>query len=388
MAEERITCPKCGAEIPLSEALTTKIEQRLRKSFEERAQEAEKARETEYQNALTEARKQAVAKAKEEVSLEIADVQAQLQESAEKLKEGQKRELALLKQHRQLEEAKKNLELEVERRLQEEKAQVEKAVAERVAEQHRLKDLEKEKQLTDLRNQIEDLKRKAEQGSQQVQGEVAELDLEGALKGAFPDDEILPVPKGVRGADLIQQVGSPKAGGTIVWEVKNTKAWSNAWLPKLREDQRALKADLAVIVTTALPDEVKHFGRVDDVWVTDPTTARGLGGALRAQLLEVAAARAITKGKGTKMEVLYTYLTGTEFRQRVEAVVEAFQGLQDELDRERRALESSWAKREKHITRAFSGLAGLYGDMRGIVGSPLPKVRQLELAPPGEGGGE
>ncbi len=272
----------------------------------------------------------------------------------------------------------------MERRLQEERTKVEKATTERAVEEHRLKDLEKDKQLADLREQIQHLKRRAEQGSQQTQGEVAELELEAALGAAFPDDEILPVRKGMRGADLVQRVVSPdgKQCGNIAWEVKNTKTWSDSWLGKLREDQRSLKADLGVIVTTALPKQVSHFGFLDGVWVANPATALGLGSALRAQLAQVASARAAAKGKGTKMELLYTYLTGTEFRQRVEAVVEAFMGLRDDLERERRAMETSWAKREKQILRAFGGLAGLYGDMQGIVGASLPKVRQLELAPP------
>jgi len=384
MAEERITCPKCGAEIPLSEALTSRIEDRLRRSFQEQTREAERKLAEQHQRTLNEVQAKALEKAREEVSLQLADMKGELQERTQKLQESQKQELGLLKRQRELEDERKNLELEVERRLQEQKAQVEKAAIERLAEQHKLKDLEKDKQLNDLREQIEGLKRKAEQSSQQVQGEVAELDLERALQQAFPDDEFVPVPKGIRGVDLVQRVLGPagKPCGTIAWEVKNTRAWSNAWLSKLRDDQRNLKADIAVIVSTVLPDDVRHFGLVDAVWVSDSATALALASAFRVQLLQVASVRAASKGKGSKMELLYTYLTGTEFRQRVEGAVEAFRDLRDDLERERRAMEANWARREKQIARAITSLAGMYGDMQGIVGPSLPKVRHLELAPP------
>lgn len=384
MAEERITCPKCGAEIPLSEALTSKIEERLRGSYQEQAKETERKLAEHYQKALSEAQTKALEKAQEQVSLQLADMKEELQEKTQKLQDTQKRELELLRKQRELEDQRKNLDLELERKLQEQKAWVEKAAIERVTEQQRLKDLEKEKQLTDLREQIEELRRKAEQSSQQAQGEVAELDLERVLQEAFPDDEFAPVPKGIRGADVVQRVVGPngKPCGTIAWEVKNTKAWSNTWLPKLRDDQRNLKADIAVIVSTVLPGDVRHFSFVDGLWVTDRATALGLASALRVQLVHVTSARAASKGKGTKMELLYNYLTGTEFRQRVEAVVEAFHGLRDELERERRAMETNWARREKQIGRAETALAGMYGDMQGIVGPSLPKVRHLELAPP------
>jgi hypothetical protein len=164
-----------------------------------------------------------------------------------------------------------------------------------------------------------------------------------------------------------------------VWESKNTKSWSDGWLTKVREDQRALKAAVAVIVTAVLPKGVREFALTENVWVCSPSVAVGLATALRSSLVQVAAARATAEGKGSKMEGLYSYLTGAEFRQRVEAVVEAFVSMKEDLDRERRAIEASWAKREKQIGRAVQGLAGMYGDMQGIVGQTLPRVATLEL---------
>lgn len=368
MAEDTISCPKCGNEIPLSDALRARVEERLRKEFENRlAEESAKARE----------------QAKQDLAVEHANLEGELEEKRKKLIESQTRELELLRKNRELEESKKTLDLEVERRLQEEATKIEKATQERLAEEHRLRDLERDKQLSDLLKQIEDLKRKAEQGSQQSQGEIAELDLEAFLRATFPQDDIAPVPKGVRGADLVQRVigSGGRNCGTIIWEVKNTKAWSDGWLEKLRDDQRELGTDLAAILTTTMPRGVRHFALVEGVWVTNSATLAGLATALRSQLIQVAMARAVAEGRGTKMDLLYDYLTGTEFRQRVEAVVEAFVSMKEDLDRERRATESNWAKREKQISRALLGLAGMYGDMQGIVGASLPNVTQLELGP-------
>lgn len=363
---DTIACPHCGAQIPVSDALRA----HMRQDFEQTLQVR-----------LAEEHAKALAQAKADLAIDHANLTAELTEKATQLEDSRTRELALLKKARALEDEKAALDLELERRLQAERTTIEQTVETRLAEQHRLRDLEKDKQLSDLRRQIEELKRKAEQGSQQNQGEAAELDLEAVLRTAFPQDEIAPVPKGIRGADVVQRVISPggRACGCIVWEAKNTKAWSDGWLEKLRDDRRELKADVAAIATTALPKDVKHLALVEGVWVTDFTALPGLATALRAQLIQVASARAAAQGRGTKMEHLYDYLTGTDFRQRVEAIAEAFVAMKAELDRERRAIEKIWAAREKQLGRALSGLAGMYGDMQGLVGASLPKVAHLEL---------
>ncbi|MBZ0169651.1 hypothetical protein MELA_02496 [Candidatus Methylomirabilis lanthanidiphila] len=372
IAPDTIACPHCGAQIPLTEALRT----HMREDFEQTLH----AR-------LAEERAKALAQAKADLAIEHANLTNELTEKATQLEDSRTRELALLKKARTLEDEKAALDLELERRLQAERATIEETVETRLAEQHRLRDLEKDKQLGDLRRQIEDLKRKAEQGSQQTQGEAAELDLEAMLRTAFPQDEIAPVPKGIRGADVIQRVISPggRACGCIVWEAKNTKAWSDGWLEKLRDDRRELKADVAALATTVLPKDVKHLALMEGVWVTDFAALPGLATALRSQLIQVASARAAAQGRGTKMEQLYDYLTGTDFRQRVEAIAEAFVAMKADLDRERRAVEKIWAARDKQLGRALSGLAGMYGDMQGLVGASLPKVAHLEL---GSGDGQ
>ena len=209
------------------------------------------------------------------------------------------------------------------RKLDAEREKLKEEIEKRLNEQHRFKDLEKEKLIEAMKNQIEELKRKAEQGSQQLQGEVLEIELEELLNKNFPYDTIMPVPKGLRGADVIQNVCTPSGQqcGTIIWESKRTKAWSDAWIDKLKEDQREAKSDIAVIVSIALPKDMTGIGQINGVWVTDFTLAIGLAEALRVTLIEVAKTKTSAEGKSSKMEMLYEYLSGPEFRQQIEGIV-------------------------------------------------------------------
>jgi hypothetical protein len=199
------------------------------------------------------------------------------------------------------------------------------------------------------------------------------------LKAEFTQDEILPVPKGVNGADIIQKVCT-RAGqvcGQIAWESKKTKTWSEGWIQKLRDDQRAIKAELAVIVSAVLPEDVKGFAFRDGVWICDIKLAVALASALRVNLEAVHRERVMAVGKNEKVEILYTYLTGVEFKQRVEAIVEAFTEMQDGLNKERKVFEANWAKREKQIQKVISNTVGMYGDLSGLV--TLQPIKMLEL---------
>lgn len=319
-------------------------------------------------------------KAKEDVSVELRDVQAQLEEKNEKLEEAAKKELSFRKRERELEDSKKNLELEVARKLATEKGKIEEEVTKRVTEEKRLKDLEKDKQIKDMLWQIEDLKRKAEQGSQQLQGEVQELDIEDTLTQQFPSDEIKPVPKGVRGADVLQRVFT-KGGsscGSILWESKRTKNWIEGWVGKLKDDQREAKADLAVLVTDMLPKDVKNFGQHNGVWVTNYESFLGLALALRAILTQVAFTKLAAESKDEKIEILFKYLTGPEFRQRVEAMVETFVEMRQTIDKEKRAAISRWSRQEKQIEKVIAITAGMHGDLRGLIGSSMQSIPALE----------
>ncbi len=336
MNEPLITCPNCGTEIELTEALAAPLHAKL-----EAAHRAE-----------------------------LTQMQAQLRREADARLE------VLVSQARELD-------LEVARRVDIEKQGLEEAIRRSFAEQRDLKLKEKEKLINELRRSLEDAKRKSEQGSQERQGEVLEIDVQAELERRFPHDVISPVPKGARGADLVQEVrdGVTRACGVIVWETKNTKHWHPAWLDKLKEDQRAMGANLAVLVSTALPDGIVEFGRIDGVWITSLRAWPALALALRDQLIQVAFAHAAADGKQEKMEFLYHYLAAGQFRSRVAAIVEAFTALQSQLGRERVAMERIWKEREKQIDRVLASTAKMYGEMRGIVGSSLPAVPALELEP-------
>jgi hypothetical protein len=232
----------------------------------------------------------------------------------------------------------------------------------------------------------EELRRKLQQGSQQTQGEVLELELEELLRAEFPFDHIEPVPKGMNGADLVQRVHN-KTGhccGTVVWESKRTKGWSDAWIQKLKDDLRLVKGDIAVIVSEALPKDIDNFGQLKGVWVTGRSCALSLAAALRCMLIEVSTTRAAAICKNEKMEVLYSYLSGSEFKQRVEAIVESFIEMQEDLQEERRVTERRWSKREKQIQRVITNTSGMYGDLQGLIGSSLRTIAALEHVQDGD----
>jgi len=232
-----------------------------------------------------------------------------------------------------------------------------------------------------MQRQIEDLRRKAEQGSQQLQGEAQEIELESLLRARFPRDLIEPVAKGEFGGDVLHHVLGPggQTCGTILWECKRTKNWSDGWLAKLRDDQRSAKADVALIVSSALPRNVDTFDLVDSVWVADPRFAVPLVIALRQSLIDLAASRLAQDGQQTKMELVYAYLTGPRFRHRVEAIMEKFTDMQADLDRERKTMMRLWAKREEQLRGVLESTAGLYGDLQGIAGRAMPEIDSLDL---------
>jgi hypothetical protein len=384
MTDQSISCTSCGKKIPLTRALRAEIEATLKQKFDEtlehRERELTASFELRLQEDLRRAEREGVTKAEQKLALDMADLRQQLKEQASKLEDARRTELAIRKRERDLEEKARELELSVARTLDEERSRLVAATEARLAEEHRLKEAEKERQLADMRRQIEDLKRKADQGSQQNQGETGEEELEAILRSACPWDEITPIGQGVRGADLHQVIidarGTPS--GSILWECKNAKHWSDGWIAKLKADQRALRADAAVLVSASLPRGCTRFTVIDGVLVTDFTCAAPLAGVLRANLMQMARARTAAASKEEKLELLYRYLSGVEFRHRVEAVVEAFARMREELDQERRAAERQWAKRAKQIEAVTLNISGMYGDLQGLVPS-LPSIRQLEL---------
>ena len=326
-------------------------------------------------------------KAREELGLELKDREAALAEMQAKVQQAQQKELAFLKEKRELEEKARNVELEVTRRTQEELKKVREQALKELDEQYRLKLLENEQKVEGLLRQIDEMKRKAEQGSQQMQGEVLEVALEELLRDLFRKDSIEPVPKGVRGADVIQRVFDDNGMdcGLILWESKRTRHWSKDWLPKLRDDLRAVKASRSVIVSEQLPEHIQHFGQVDGVWVVSWACVHPVAAALREGLVGAAKARRALDGQHGKMELVYNYLIGQEFYNRVSGIVEAFVTMGQDLEEEKRAFTTRWNKRAKQLDRVLVSTSGLYGDLQGIIGSTLPEIKGMSLDALGTG---
>ena len=406
MEQGMITCPSCGHEFEMSDALTGRIREHLKAELSQeisrreaklkektealKAQEAQVAKsreaideeiETRLKERLSEAEQKAAKKVEGKYADELKQLQGDLEEKEADIKNFKKQELELRKERRRLKEAAESLELEVARKLDAEREKIRADVAKKADEEHRLKDKEKDKVINDLKASLEDMKRKAEQGSMETQGEVLEQDFESQLKGFFVHDDIQPVPKGIKGADLIQTVRTPMGDecGVLLWETKNTKAWSKAWIPKLKDDMIETRASIAVLVSVVLPAGIKRFEQVDGVWVSDPLCAIPLAAVLREQLVAISRERNASTGKSEKMETLFQYLAGVEFKQKIEGIVEAFKSMQDQLNKERRAMEKHWKQREKEIERVVKNTAGLYGDMQGIIGGQIPAIPALEL---------
>ena len=340
-----ITCPSCGKKFEIEEALKQQIKDQIL------AQERVK-----YEQELSQVR--------------------------EKLKKTEESELIVRKLKNQLEEEKRSLELTIQRRVDEESNKIRQSTTAEVLESQKLRLKELEKKNEDLRKSLDEAQRKATQTSQQLQGEVLELDLEETLKLSFPQDIIEPIGKGILGADIRQVVRSPRGivCGTILWESKRTKAWSDGWLDKLKQDLRTDKANLPAIVSETLPAEIKNgLGLIDGVWVSAPKLVLPLAMLLRKALLDVARQKVVDKHSQTKAEQIYCYITSHEFSQQVEAMIEAYLEMKQQINKERTAFEKSWKQRESQVNRLLSGVAGIYGSMQGIAGPALPPIRQLEL---------
>jgi len=413
MAEPTIICPQCKTEIKLTESLAAPLLESVKRDYEQRLSQKD-ADMTQREQALAD-RTQALEKAKANLDQQVAQklqqervrigaeeqqkarlafgndldqktkeiygLQEILKQNNAKLADAQKAQAELIRKQRELDDAKRELDLTIEKRVQADLSSERDKAKKEAEEELKLKVMEKDQTITAMQRQIEDLKRRAEQGSQQLQGEVQEMELEALLAAKFPRDTIQPVPKGEFGGDVLQRVMGPlnQSCGTILWECKRTKNWSDGWLPKLREDQRMAKAEIAVIVSQALPKDVETFGFVDGVWIADPKVALPVALSLRQTLIEVASARQAAEGQQTKMEMVYGYLTGPRFRQRIQAIVEAFSSMREDLDREKKAITRQWAKREEQIDRVMNATVGMYGDLQGIAGKTLQEIEGLEF---------
>lgn len=381
MSEQHVTCPKCGHEFPLTTALTADIEASFRSRYIEREKELHASLERQLEEAKKFAAADAKQKASADAEAQIARLRCEVTDRQDKLTAARQVELELRRAQRELEDQKAELALEVERRIGAERGKLTETIERRLQDEHANREREKDLQLQGLRRQVEDMQRRLEQGSQQLQGEASELRIEDALRAAFTSDSVDPVPKGIRGADLCQRVTNPfgKACGVIVWEVKDTKSWNPDWLQKLKDDMQVVKGDVAVLVSTSLPDGVRDFALVEGVWVTSFALAIPLAAALRVGLIELAAHRSASVGKNEKMEILFSYLTGSEFRQRISITVETFRDMRDDLEAEKRAIQKLWAKRDKQLERVAQSITAMFGDLQGIAGQALPDITVMQL---------
>ncbi|MFY0619124.1 DUF2130 domain-containing protein [Shimia sp.] len=375
MSELKIQCPKCSNEIELTEQLAGPMLADLRASFNDELAK----RETQATEALAAARAQAKEAAKAENSVEQAALLDRLKAQDEKLRVAQAAQTTALKREQELQDKEREMELTLQKMLAAERPALAEKLAREADEKAGLKLAEQAQVMEGMKRQIEALKQKSEQGSMQTQGEAAEIVLEETLVAAFPIDGFVPVAKGVSGADVRQDVTGPNGvAGSILWESKRTKNWTAGWLAKLRDDQRASGCEVAVITSHALPEGVESFGIVQGIWVCAPRYAVPLATSLRQGLIDVASAKGRAMGQETKMEMVYDYLTGTQFKQRVDAIVERFEDMQDNLRRERVFIEKQWALRAKQIDLVVASMVGMHGDLQGIAGRAMPEIESVE----------
>ncbi|MEP2642014.1 DUF2130 domain-containing protein [Roseobacter sp.] len=375
MSELKIQCPKCSNEIELTEQLAGPMVADLQASFN--AELA--ARDAKAADALAAAHAQAKTAAQAETAAEQAALHDRVKAQDEKLREAQAAQAAALKREQELKDKEAEMELTLQKMLAQERPALAEKLAREADEKAALKMAEQAQVMEGMKRQIEALKQKSEQGSMQTQGEAAEIVLEETLAAAFPIDAFVPVAKGVSGADVRQNVTGPNGvAGSILWESKRTKNWTAGWLAKLRDDQRTSGCEIAVITSQALPDGVESFGMVDGIWVCAPRYAVPLASSLRQGLIDVAGAKGRAMGQETKMEMIYDYLTGTQFKQRVDAIVERFEDMQDNLRKERVFIERQWALRAKQIDLVIASTVGMHGDLQGIAGRSMPEIESVE----------
>jgi hypothetical protein len=276
----------------------------------------------------------------------------------------------------------------MQKKLVAEEGKIREDATKQAQEKQRLDLAARDKTISDLQKSLEEAQRKAAQGSQQLQGEIMELDLEHALAEAFRDDDIEPVAKGVTGADIKHTVRSPRGTvcGVMLWEIKRTKNWTDGWIPKLKEDLRAEKAHIAIIVTETMPKQItEDIGQLNGVWICKPQLTIIVGMLLRKSLLDAGLQKAIAENRGTKAEALFTFVTSHEFVNQVESMVETYQEMNTQLVKEKVAFQKIWAQRESQIQRLLLGTASIIGSMHGHVGQgTMPRIKGLDLLEAGD----
>lgn len=405
-ADDSITCPHCDSAFPLADGLShhlieqyeneydamldkerVELEQRISKEQERKSSRQYQAQlemlkeqlqesnelQRKSKSQLTAAKTKAAEQAREEADLQLAELKDELTNKDKKLVEFRAAEIQLRKEKKQVEEQKAEMALEVERKLETERRVIEL----KINESFSLKEAELKKKITDAQKANEELTRKLEQGSQQLQGEVLELEVESLLQQAHPFDEIEPVKKGARGADVIQTVKlrSGSICGKIVWETKRAENWSNNWIPKLKEDLQRVNGDIAVLVSTVYPANISEpIVQYEGVWLVRPELVSGLSSALRTVLIESQRQKSVSAGKGEQVEALFDYITSNQFSQRIRAVVETYETMRTDLEKEKAAMQRLWKKREMQIGRISDQMLAVCGELQGISSASLPML--------------
>lgn len=411
-----IKCPKCGFGFPMEAAVSEEYRKDLHnkmvaykkqkddevKRYTQELELKEKSMqdllmktEQEHARKLTEERNQIRHLLEQELRKSISGdfenkitlLQDANLQSDEKLREARRKELEYLKKEQDLLTKEQELQISIQKQLLEERITLTEQIRKEEAEKTTVKETELqlklrelEKQLDDQKKLAEEMRRKAEQGSMQLQGEAQELLLEEILRDNFPTDHIVEVGKGVEGADCMMIVRN-HAGveyGKIIFESKRTKGWSNNWVEKLRNDMRRKQADLAVLVSQVFPKDMDCFGEKDGVWICSFKEVSGLTAALRNAIIRIAESKKIEENKGEKMQMLYNFLTGLEFRQQMEAIVEGFSEMEKSIMKEKMLMEKIWSERKKQLDKVLLNTAGMYGSIKGIAGASVKSIPLLE----------
>ena len=375
MAAE-ITCPNCGQQFELNDSIKTEVEKELRGKMVD----WQKKKEEEFEKQRTAIEASAQKKAGEEIAAKLKMLEEEAMIKTQKLQEMQKKELELLRDRSALEEKQKGFELELEKRFLEKRKELEDNTVKREQEVFDLKVKEYKVQMEQQQKLIEELRRKSEQGSQQLKGESQEILLEEILKEYFPFDLIEEVGKGVEGADCTQTIRNSSGHncGKIIYESKRTKGWNNSWVDKLKADMRNSGSDMAILVTQTYPKDMDRFGEKDGVWICGFSEVGSVAHLLRSGIMKVYEIQRSQENRGDKMQLLYNYLTGIEFRGQVEAIVEGFMAMKQSVARERIQMEKIWKEREKQLEKVLISTSGLYGSVKGIAGASVGDIPLLE----------
>lgn len=388
--DNQIICPNCKKPLPLTEALSQQVKEQNQQFVEKLREDARRWKEEQLKKNEEELSRQQdllqknlKEKIQKEMELRMRDANNEKEELQKQSRTYQEQLLEMNKMVRQLKVQDEQRQFEMEKKLSESQDKMKDAIQKQVEEANYLKMLEKDKKLNDVIKINEELKRKLEQGSQQTQGEVLELEFENTLRHEFPYDEIKEVPKGIQGADLVQIVKSTqgRVAGTIVWEFKRTKTWERDWVLKLKDDQRKINAEIAVLITQVLPKNIKCFGLHEGIWVGDFQSVLGLGQILRQELIKVAIVKSSVQNQNEKKDILWRYLTSTQYQHKIQAIADVYHSMREDLENEKKLFKKKWAKQEMNIQKVTDSIFEMHGELESIMGKELADIKGTELLP-------